>query len=154
MIILLLFVVNTIANIPVMKVFADSQSNTVQFSNDMTLDSDKVIDGNLDVSGGTLNLNGHTLTVEGNLIQPGGNVNVNKGKLIVNGDYRIQSVSGEVYGASSGYLVMQKSEDKVEVGGSFITQSINGHKGYLTAGVMEVKKDFKFLLYYYYSSCC
>jgi len=40
---------------------------------------------------GILNLNGYKLSVGGNLIQSGGTMYINKGQLLVEGSYRIQS---------------------------------------------------------------
>lgn len=56
-----------------------------------TLQGDVEYDGDFILLGGTLNLNGYTLTVNGDLIQAAGMVQVNGGTLKVNGDYRLQS---------------------------------------------------------------
>ena len=128
---------------------------------DITLTKDMVINNNFDVTGGTIDLNGHTLTINGNLLQPGGQIYIDSGTLEVNGDYRIQSyeknsVTDEMeYVSSSGYLVMEKSKDIVEIAGDFIIQSNavdrrSGTIGYYYVsknvfkyGTMKVGGDFK-----------
>ena len=108
-----------------------------------TLSADEAIEGDLELAGGTLDLNGHKLTVSGNLIQPSGTVLVNGGELYIGGDYRIQSVSENEYGKSTGILVMTNENDKVYVNGGFYSsssQSTSNDK--LTAGVLDVKGDF------------
>ena len=49
---------------------------------------DVTFDGNMNLPlGGTLDLNGHTLTINGNLNLTGGTININGGNLVVNGDF-------------------------------------------------------------------
>ncbi|RDU23406.1 PKD domain-containing protein, partial [Anaerosacchariphilus polymeriproducens] len=95
----------------------------------------------------TLDLNGHTLTVKGNLIQAGGVIKVNGGKLIIEGDYRIQVRKGEegnyTYDKSAGYLLMNHAKDYVLVQGSFYTASIANRNDNLTDGVLEIKGDIQ-----------
>ena len=98
--------------------------------------------GNVFLSGATLNLNGKDLTVKGNLIHTGGTLNVNGGRLVVEGDYRIQSWSGTNYSYSSGVLKMINSADKVIVAGDFVMDSTQNHSTYLTAGELEIAGDF------------
>ena len=103
--------------------------------------------GSMTVSGGTANLNAGTLTVKGDLLQPGGTMYCNKGTLNVGGDYRIQSATtnddGEViYNLSYGVLKMSKEPDRINVGGSFVTQGNGNSSSILTAGIMTVKGDF------------
>ncbi|MBQ6117762.1 MAG: hypothetical protein IJK98_00890, partial [Clostridia bacterium] len=101
--------------------------NTI--SKDWTLSDDVVIYGDLTITGGTLDLNGHTITIYGNLIQSGGTVNCNGGTLHITGDYRVQTPQingdGEItgYGYSVGRLQMTKAADQIIVGGSFYTSS-------------------------------
>ena len=129
--------------------------------NDVTLNSDLIIYNNFEVTGGMIDLNGYTLTINGNLLQPSGQMYINGGTLEVNGDYRIQSykknsVTDEMeYGSSSGYLVMEKSKDIVEITGDFIMQSNaedrrSGTIGYYYVsmnvfkhGTMKIGGDFK-----------
>lgn len=111
-----------------------------------TLEADETYTGNLVLSGGKLDLNGHTLTVTGDLIQPVGTVSVNGGELNISGDYRIQSVNeteeGIVYGKSTGYLEMKNENDRVNIAGGFYCLSNTGMSGSLVAGVMDIKGDF------------
>ncbi len=92
---------------------------------DITLTKDMVINNNFVATGGTIDLNGHTLTINGNLLQPSGQMYIDGGTLEVNGDYRIQSyeknsVTDEMeYVSSSGY--------SMKVGGDF--KQINGTNG-------------------------
>ena len=103
-----------------------------------TLEADETIEGDLFLSRGTLDLNGHKLTVTGNLVQSGGTVLVNGGELEVQGDYRVQSLSGNTYGNSTGVLNMTNEADTVRVLGSFVMQSTADHREKLTAGTLEV----------------
>ncbi|MBQ5473104.1 MAG: hypothetical protein IIT65_00040, partial [Lachnospiraceae bacterium] len=111
-----------------------------------TLEKDMEIDGDYILVADTLNLNGHKLTVNGDFIQPGGVVWINGGELIINGDYRIQSRIKKdeklQYGMSAGILNMTKETDRVIVDGNFITSSACKCKDMLTAGILEVRKDF------------
>ena len=107
----------------------------------------KVIGSLLLENGGTINLNGGTLTVTENFLQSGGTMYCNKGTLNVGGDYRIQSATtnddGEViYNLSYGVLKMSKEPDRINVGGSFVTQGNGNSSSILTAGIMTVKGDF------------
>ena len=122
---------------------------------DISIEDGRVLDSNLTIAGslylggsGTYNLNGKMLKVGKNLIISRGTLLINKGQLFVTGDLRIQSESVSsggiiTYGSSDGYLRMINTEDYIYVGGSFITQAYYGHSGYLTAGILEVKGDFR-----------
>lgn len=91
---------------------------------------------------GTLDLNGHTLTIHGNLIQSAGMMYVHGGTLCIDGDYRIQTEKEDgSYGAGSGVLRMTEETDHVQVKGDFITESDQDHRGYLTAGTLELWGD-------------
>ena len=107
---------------------------------DLTLKESSVISSTVKLTG-NLNLNGQTLTIKGDLIHTAGQLYVGKGKLIVEGDYRIQTPNDEGYTYSSGYLYMNQADDQVVVKGDFITDSTQ-YNQYLTAGVLEVKGDF------------
>ena len=99
------------------------------------LETDEEYNGDLNLIGDTLDLNGHKLTVNGDLTQSGGEVKVNGGELVVAGDYKIQTVGNE---ASPGKLNMTNKADKVTVAGSFATRSNVDHSKLLTAGTMTV----------------
>ncbi|MDQ2085047.1 fibronectin type III domain-containing protein [Herbivorax sp. ANBcel31] len=103
------------------------------------LTEDEVYDGNVYLAGGQLNLNGYTLTIKGDLIQSGGLVDINGGELYVNGDYKIQRENNEY---SIGILKMVNESDYVNVKRDFVIHSNKSHLGYLTNGVLEVKRDF------------
>ncbi len=93
----------------------------------------------LESSGGYINLNGGTLKTTGNFLQTDGTVNINGGRLEIDGDYKIQSLSG-IY--SFGSLQMMKAADYIKVNGNFIMDSSNNHTSCLTAGILEVKGNF------------
>lgn len=73
---------------------------------------DMEYDGDLTISGGCLDINGHNLHVKGNLT------------------------------IENGTLCMTQSSDYVLVDGDFTTKSMVNHKNMLTDGVLEVKGDF------------
>lgn len=102
------------------------------------LNEDEIYTGDLNLSIGTLDLNGHKLTITGNLIHSGGTVLVNGGELEVQGDYRIQTLNGEDYTTSTGILNMTNDTDTVRVLGDFVMQSTKLHKDKLTAGTLEI----------------
>ena len=104
-----------------------------------TLEADEEITGDMILSGGTLDLNGHSLTVGGNLTHTDGTITVNGGSLNILGDYKIQSAAG---GGSNGVLNMTNEADMVTVSGSFVMQSTKSHQGLLTAGTLTVGGDF------------
>lgn len=106
-----------------------------------TLSEDEIYDGDLTISRGTLDLNGHKLTVNGSLIQPGGIVLINGGKLIINGDYFIQNKFDNKSENSSGELKMTNESDTVQVSGSFVMQSSKSHRYNLTAGTLMIGGD-------------
>ena len=108
-----------------------------------TLSSDETFACDFELSvNSTIDLNGHTLTVEGDFLHSSGILKVNGGKLVVNGDYRIQSVSGDGYSFSNGRLDMTNAIDHVLVYGDFIMDSRINHTAYLTSGLLELKGNF------------
>ncbi len=107
-----------------------------------TLAEDETYNGDLNLSMGTLDLNGNKLTITGNLIHSGGTISVNNGVLEVQGDYLVQSLNNGVYGASAGTLNMINDADTVKVFGDFVMQSTASHSGKLTAGILEIGGDF------------
>ena len=112
-----------------------------------TLKADEEYEGNLTLLDEVLDLNGHTLTVKGDFIQPAGEVRVGGGKLIVEGDYRMQSVSGTEgnpeYGSSAGILNMTNPADEVVVKGKYINATSNENRSMLTEGTLTVDGDFE-----------
>ena len=115
-----------------------------------TLEDDETIEGDLFLSRGILDLNGHKLTIRGNLVHSGGTMLVNGGELEVLGDYRVQSLNGTNYTNSTGVLNMTNQADTVRVLGSFVMQSTASHQDKLTAGTLEVSGDFSQLGGSYY----
>ncbi|MDD6572432.1 MAG: hypothetical protein PUF12_08640, partial [Thermoflexaceae bacterium] len=106
------------------------------------LTGNTTINGNLELYSGIMDLGGYTLTIDGDLIQRGGVLNVNNGKLIVKGDYRIQTpVENEntditEYQVSYGRLSMTKATSRVYVYGDFFDESVYDHTDLLTNGDM------------------
>ena len=105
---------------------------------DVELPGDMIVSGDLFLAGGWLNLNGHSLTIEGDLIQSGGKLTVNgNGRLIVRGDYRLQSLRNGEYGDSAGEIEQSES-GMIEVGGDFVLQT-NAEINRFYGGVMMLK---------------
>ncbi|MGN0131604.1 MAG: PKD domain-containing protein, partial [Lachnospiraceae bacterium] len=86
-----------------------------------TMTDDEIIDGNLYLVAGELDLNGHTLVVKGDLILQEGTILINHGKLVVEGDYRQQFRSrnedGFSYSESAGILCMSQEDDILQIKG-------------------------------------
>ena len=76
------------------------------------LTKDVVVNNSFNITGGTVDLNGHKLTVNGDLT------------------------------VSNGILKMTNLYDKVIVNGNFTTESSSDHSGELTDGTMEIKGNF------------
>ena len=76
------------------------------------LTKDVVVNNSFDITGGTVDLNGHKFTVNGDLT------------------------------VSNGILKMTNLYDKVIVNGNFTTKSTSDHSSYLTDGTMEIKGNF------------
>ncbi|MDP4181845.1 MAG: hypothetical protein Q8942_12220, partial [Bacillota bacterium] len=122
-------------------------SDDVILNNNLTVSSGGInlnghkltVKGNLYLAGGAIDLNSQKLCVYGNLIHTGGTMNINKGFLEVKGDYRIQT---EANGNSDGILRMVNDSDYVKVEGNFVMQSNNSHNELLTAGTMELMGNF------------
>ncbi len=115
------------------KVSIESGENAIGW----TLNDDEIIEGNLSLAAGTLDLKGHKLTITGDLLQSGGTVLVNGGELEVQGDYKLQS-SAKV---SDGILNMSNDADIVKISGDFVMQSDQSHNGKLSAGTLEIGGD-------------
>ncbi|MHB8125567.1 MAG: putative Ig domain-containing protein [Desulfitobacteriaceae bacterium] len=142
-------------------------ASNLTISEDRILTEDLTVDGDLDLSGAALNLDGHKLTVNGDvvmsgieaptldiaggtlnvtgsLIQQSGELKVNVGTINITGDYRIQTRSGSngsySYGTGGGWLTMQSPGGTVNIDGSFVTDSTTW--GYLDAGTMNIKGNF------------
>ncbi|MBR1930626.1 MAG: hypothetical protein IJ833_03990, partial [Lachnospiraceae bacterium] len=99
----------------------------------LTLTHDAEVD-DLTVLSGMLDLRGHTLTVHGTLLQTGGYIDLKGGKLIVEGDYQLQS---------AGSLIMTYQTDEVFIGGDWLLHLNSGGQVVLTRGVLEIKGDIR-----------
>lgn len=113
-----------------------------------TLSDDWNISGSLYIADGTFDVNGKKLTV-------GKDIGINSGTLYVNGGtvetgkdlwlryFNVSSDGTVVFnGSSYGYLKMTNENDFVKVNGSFVTDAVYSHDGYLTNGILEVKGNF------------
>ena len=101
-----------------------------------------------------IDLNGFTLTIEGNLILGKGIIQFHGGKLLVDGDFRIQAIKSkredvpyqlmkeEDFQYCSGALRMDQSADYLLVEGNFYP---NGKDNTLRNGTVELKGDFMFI---------
>lgn len=127
-------------------------SSDVHITSDYTLTEDMETYCDLYIEGGTVNLNGHTLTVQGDVLHSGGMLYVNGGEMDVTGDYYIAGSKeighdGEVdvtqtSSNKDAYLEMVKDTDVVRVGGDFLTYSYENHSNYLKAGTLYVGGNF------------
>ncbi len=106
-----------------------------------TLTDNETIPGDMNLYA-NVNLNGKTLTIEGDIIHSAGVLHINGGKLIVKGNYWIQTPTETGYTYSTGSLQMTNPNDYVQVEGSFLMDSSNDHRGSLTDGTLEVQGDF------------
>ncbi len=127
-------------------------SSDVHITSDYTLTEDMETYCDLYIEGGTVNLNGHTLTVQGDVLHSGGMLYVNGGEMDVTGDYYIAGSKeighdGEVdvtqtSNSKDAYLEMVRDADVVRVGGDFLTYSYENHSDYLKAGTLYVGGNF------------
>ena len=111
-----------------------------------TLTEDTVIEGDLVLVDDVLDLNGYTLTVKGNLIHANGEIFIHGGRLLVDGDYRMQMRKGEAenynYENSAGILKMTDKADYILIKGGMYVQTSQSLSGLLTDGTIELKGDF------------
>lgn len=137
------------------RVYADGQNGeglseklpVLELSEDKVLEEDWNVEEELVVTGGNLDLNGHTLTVSSNMIHSGGKINFNGGKLIVQGDYRKQTREQDAEGnyiydnaKEDCYLNMNSNEDYFLIEGDFYESSQNN--SYMGNGCTELKGSF------------
>ena len=132
------------------KVVSSSSVIISESLEDLYISNNKVLEENTECknlffTGGTLDLNGHTLTINSNLNQKNGTININGGKLIVKGDYRIENTDGYAFA----YLKMTNDKDYICVDGDFYTESYYSHNKYLTNGILEIKGNFEEKSEYY-----
>ena len=111
---------------------------------DWTLTADFETHGNVTVTSGMIDLDGHTLTIHGDLIQTGGTIYINNGTLNIDGDCKIESEKtnnvGEIeYSKVYADFSMVNKYDKVNVKGDFIW---HGDDNYFNDGVLTIGGDF------------
>ncbi len=110
------------------------------------LTKDTVIQDDMTLVAGEMNLNGYKLTILGNLNQIGGKINVNGGELNVTGDYIIaKKDENGSYKDSNGTLYMSDVKSKVVIEGDFIVSTSKNIAKNITAGTFDIKGDL--LLY-------
>ena len=139
-----------------------SASESITIAENLSLTEDIVYDGDLIITGGTLKLNGHSLTVKGSLIQGvflsdnapdvlinengtltvegdyihyGGKLNFDAGTLRIKGDYR-QNYTGRDEN-TSGVLEMDYEESLMEVDGDAVFYS-ESSSDWMTNGVLRI----------------
>ena len=111
-----------------------------------TLTQDQVIDGNLYLMEGVLDLNGYSLRVKGDLIQASGRIYIHGGSLTVENDYRLQYRTGEeeyLYKTGKGILQMTNPEDTVHIKGDCYISSDTDMEECLTNGTLTIEGDFR-----------
>ena len=125
------------------------KASNMYISGDYKLTGDIETYGSLYLSGGTLDLNGYTLTIHGDIHQTNGVLFVDGGKLTVDGDYGIyrtqkNSTTGDTeIICTDGYLKMVKAADSVTVGGNLTVCIDEDTSRYLTAGTLVLKGNFR-----------
>ncbi|MBP3458126.1 MAG: PKD domain-containing protein, partial [Lachnospiraceae bacterium] len=117
---------------------------TMELAENITLEDDWNVTEEIVMTGGTLDLNGHTMTVSSNLIHSGGSIYFNGGKLIVEGDYRkqtrMQNEDGSYsYEGADSTLQMSNDEDYFLIKGDFYDSTINSYGVGLSRGCLELK---------------
>ena len=103
----------------------------LNISSDYTLTADIDVN-NLNLSWGTLNLDGHQINIHGDFNAAGGSLNVNKGFVNCLGNFTFTSRWSS--------LIMSTPKDYVFVSGDFIWNI--GNTNDTTSGTIEIKGDF------------
>ena len=98
-----------------------------------------IINGDLIITAGTLDVNSQKIAVYGSILHRGGILNVNEGDVDVDLDYIIEKADGS---GANAILQMTNAADHITVGGNFLMNSNWSHSDKLTAGTLEVKGDF------------
>ena len=106
----------------------------------LKLEQDMTIDGDLRLNGGTLDLNGHSLTVKGSLWQGGGDLNIGKGTLHITGNYELRP---NVDSWGTGHLYMTREDGVLDVDGSVEMGSSAANVSYQWNGLIRVGGDFR-----------
>lgn len=133
--------------------YAEENKAPTPIAEALTLTADTVWEGDYYVTD-DVDLNGYTLTVTGNLILEKGSMVLHGGKLLVDGDFRIQAMKRDVKGLPyrqmkeedfqfcSAVLRMDQAADYVLVKGNFYP---NGNHNTIRNGTVELKGDFLYL---------
>jgi hypothetical protein len=142
-----------------------SANDTPVINANMIVDGGKVelfagglkILGSVDQKSETVQLNGSELYVMNNYLHQGGELDLSGGSLVIDGDYRSQTLNGldasdnPVYGYGLGHLKMMNDEDYMLVKGDFMMDSRYGggspndlsyNQYLLGAGEIEIQGDF------------
>lgn len=86
---------------------------------------------------GDINLGGHTFYAKRNVIQENAALTINKGKLLIDGNYTMEA--GIQWNDSGSSLKMESADDYVLVKGDFHNKTTANHKGLLTSGLLEIQ---------------
>ena len=134
------------ANLVLTGTFADNIWNhDIRFVENRMLSDDLHIGGAVVFDGGTFDLNGHTMTVDSYVNLWNTTLNINKGQLLIAGDFNF----GTAGSYSNGRINMKSVDDYILVNGNMMWYPYYGHNGNLTAGTLEVKGDFTQKYSYY-----
>ena len=106
----------------------------------MKLSEDKTVEGDLILSGESIDLNGHTLTVTGDFWHKAGVMKINNGTLIIKGSYELRASS---VSPGIGELQMQGETSLVDIDGNFIIDSKVAVSSYQWDGKVRVGGDMK-----------
>jgi len=126
---------------------SSEQVPTMELKEDIKLEEDWNVTEEIVMTGGSLDLNGHTMTVSSNMIHSGGNIYFNGGKLIVEGDYRKQTrivnEDGSYgYEGADSQLWMGSDEDYFLIKGDFYDDTVDSGRVDLNNGCLELKGSF------------
>ena len=120
----------------------------MDYQGGMSLTGDTIYDGNYNLIGGNIELNGYELVVTGDLNIAGGKLDIGSGHLTVNGNLRIQGISYNnymqvTYTDTKGYIVMNDNKGCIEVNGDMYVQQGNGVTNELSDGTIVLRGTFK-----------
>lgn len=110
----------------------------LSFATEYKLNSDFKTSGDFKINQ-NFHLNGNKLIVNGDLILETGDLNISGGTLIVKDDFLIDGVDTN---ESYSHLIMQNEGDKILVDGNFLMNSFYSHENFLTNGILEIKGNF------------
>ncbi len=113
-----------------------------EITENTTLEADMTVDGDLILSGGTLNLNGHKLTVKGDFLHRAGKLQVQNGATLkITGDYQLRLSTAS---AGSGELQLSgQGTNLIDVDGSVYIASTVNHSYWQNNGTLRIGGDLK-----------